>query len=168
MVRAKGGRPRLGFPYPFPGSDCGRKAKADTENPSAPEKSSIVSMQIFEGDGPLQGRSSEQSPEDTRLSPGAPASSRVWLDAIAKYTEHKTEFCAMGVFLSIGEALFCPVFVVTCTSAFRIFRFSLFALTGTCHVPVSIRQGKITSDNPPVLPGCRGTSVWLLHAHSRF
>ena len=36
----------------------------------------------------------------TRLSPGAPASSRVWLDAIAKYTEHKTKFCAMGVFRS--------------------------------------------------------------------
>lgn len=100
MVRAKGGRPHVGFLYPFLGSDSGRKAKADTEKPSALEKRSIVSMHIFEGDGPLQGQSSEQSPEDTRLSPGAPASSCVWLDAIAKYTEYKTEFCAMGVFRS--------------------------------------------------------------------
>ena len=36
----------------------------------------------------------------TRLSPNPSASSRAWLDAIAKYTEHKTKFCAMGVFRS--------------------------------------------------------------------
>ena len=48
------------------------------------------------------------------------------------------------------------------------FSLSLSTLTGTCHVPVGIRQGRITNGNPPVLPGCRGTSVLPLHARSRF
>ena len=36
----------------------------------------------------------------TRLSPNPSASSRAWLDAIAKYTEYKSKICAMGVFRS--------------------------------------------------------------------
>ena len=36
----------------------------------------------------------------TRLSPNPSASSRAWLDAIAKYTENKSKICAMGVFRS--------------------------------------------------------------------
>ena len=51
---------------------------------------------------PLQGRIQKLQSNFfiTRLSPNPSASSRAWLDAIAKYTEYKTKFCAMGVFRS--------------------------------------------------------------------
>ena len=41
----------------------------------------------------------------TRLSPNSSAGSRAWLDAIAKYTEHKRSLCDGWISLSIAEGL---------------------------------------------------------------
>lgn len=81
----------------------------------------------------------------TRLSPNTSASSRAWLDAIAKYTEHKRSLCDGCISLSIAEGLvsgvsaffFLPVsgpYFIPVFLTFKVF-FSLFTLlcSQTCE-----------------------------------
>ena len=89
--------------------------KTDTEKPSAPEKMSIVLMRIFRGDGSRQSRNTQSI---------------------------KRSFVRWVYFALNRRGLDLSGFRRHVSLCLSHFRFSLSALTGTCHVPVGIRQGK--------------------------
>ena len=76
----------------------------------------------------------------TRLSPNPSASSRAWLDAIAKYTEHKRSLCDGCISLSSAEGLvsgvpaffFLPVSGPYFILLFLTFKVFFFLFTFSC------------------------------------
>ena len=76
----------------------------------------------------------------TRLSPNTSASSRAWLDAIAKYTEHKRSLCDGCISLSSAEGLvsgvsacyFMPVSGLFPFLWFLTFKVFFILFTGSC------------------------------------